>query len=197
MKQLLIASHNKGKIAEFADMLQGLDIELKSAADFNLPEPEETGNTFIENAVLKARAAMEATGLPSLADDSGLAIDALNGEPGIHSARWGQTPEGRDFNMAMHKVHEKLGGIDGSQSAHFVAVLALLYPDGREEIFEGRANGHLCWPMRGEKGHGYDPIFIPEGESRTFAEMGADEKNAMSHRAKAVAKFKTYLEKNA
>lgn len=196
MQTLLLATHNKGKVAEFAQMLDGLGVELKSAADFDLPEPEETENTFVGNAILKARAAMEATGLPCLADDSGLAIDALDGAPGIHSARWGETPQGRDFNVAMQKVNEKIGGIDGTQSAHFVAVLALLYPDGREEVFEGRIDGKLCWPMRGDKGHGYDPIFIPEGHTRSFGEMDADEKNAMSHRAVAVAKFKKYLEEN-
>ena len=196
MQTLLLATHNQGKVVEFAEMLNGLGVELKSAADFNLPEPEETGSTFIDNAVLKARAAMEATGLPCLADDSGLAIDALGGAPGIHSARWGETENGRDFNIAMKKVHDKLGGIDGTQSAHFVAVLALLYPDGREEIFEGRVDGKLCWPMRGDKGHGYDPIFIPDGDTRSFAEMDAAEKNTMSHRARAVEKFKKYLEQN-
>lgn len=197
MRQLLLATHNKGKVAEFAEMLAGLDIELKSAADFDLPEPEETGKTFTENAILKAKAAVEATGLPCLADDSGLAIDTLDGAPGIYSARWAQTDNGRDFNVAMQKVHDELGGMDGTQSAHFVAVLALIYPDGQEEIFEGKASGHLCWPPRGDKGFGYDPIFVPEGHEVTFAEMEPSQKHAMSHRAKAVEKFKSYLEQNA
>ena len=196
MKTLLLATHNRGKVAEFAEMLQGMDVELKSAADFNLPEPEETEDTFTGNAILKARAAMKATGLPCLADDSGLAIDALDGAPGIHSARWAETENGRDFGVAMQKVNEKIGSIDGTQSAHFVAVLALLYPDGREEIFEGKINGNLSWPPRGEKGFGYDPIFVPEGHNITFAEMDPAEKHAMSHRANAVAKFKKYLEQN-
>lgn len=196
MKTLLLATHNKGKVAEFAEMLEGMDIKLKSAADFDLPEPEETEDTFTGNAILKARAAMEAAGLPCLADDSGLAIDALGGAPGIHSARWAETENGRDFGVAMEKVNEKIGGIDGTQSAHFVAVLALLYPDGRKEIFEGTINGNLSWPPRGEKGFGYDPIFVPEGHDITFAEMDPAEKHAMSHRANAVAKFKKYLEQN-
>lgn len=177
-------------------MLDGLGVELASAADFDLPEPEETGSTFTDNAILKSQAAVDATGLPCLADDSGLAIDALGGEPGIHSARWAETPDGRDFNVAMQKVNEKIGGIDGTQTAYFIAVLALIFPDGKQKIFEGRINGNLCWPPRGEKGFGYDPIFIPEGRDITFAEMDPDEKHAMSHRAIAVEKFKQYLQQN-
>ena len=197
LKTLLIATHNQGKVAEFQQMLEGLEITLKSAADFNLPEPDETEETFIGNALLKARAAVQATGLPSLADDSGLCVDALNGAPGIYSARWGETPEGRDFNMAMARVNKEAGGIDGTQTAHFTAVLALVYPDGREEVFEGIMKGHLCWPMRGSKGHGYDPIFIPEGYDLTCAEMEPVQKNEISHRALAVEKFKNYLMQNA
>ena len=193
IQQLLIATHNKGKVAEFDEMLHGLSIELKSAVDFDLPEPEETETTFVGNALLKARAGMKHSGVATLADDSGLAIDALDGAPGIYSARWAETPNGRDFDMAMQKVHDKLGGMDGTQSAHFVAVLALVYPDGREEVFEGCASGTLCWPPRGEKGFGYDPIFVPEGRDVTFAEIEPAEKHAMSHRAKAVQKFKEYL----
>ncbi len=194
MKQLLIATHNQGKVAEFREMLP--DFEIKSAADFDLPEPEETQDTFAGNAILKARAAMEATGLPCLADDSGLTIDALDGAPGIYSARWAQTPNGRDFMVAMNAVNEKLDGVKGDETAHFIAVLALLKPDGTQQIFEGRASGHLSWPPRGEKGFGYDPIFIPEGHDITFAEMEPSEKHAMSHRAKAVAKFVEYLKTN-
>lgn len=193
LDQLLIATHNQGKVAEFEKLLTGLDIKIQSAADHDLPEPEETEKTFIGNALLKAHAAVKATGLPCLADDSGLCVDALDGAPGIYSARWAEGENGRDFNLAMQKVHDKLSGIDGTQSAYFIAVLALVYPDGQEEIFEGRALGHLCWPPRGEKGFGYDPIFIPDGYDVSFAEMEPSKKHAMSHRAIAVEKFKTYL----
>ena len=196
MKQLLIATHNQGKVLEFQQMFDGMDLEIKSAADFDLAEPEETEKTFEGNALLKARAACTATGLPALADDSGLCVDALDGAPGIYSARWGETPNGRDFNVAMERVHKELGGIDGTQTAYFIAVLALVYPDGQEELFEGRMTGHLTWPMRGSQGHGYDPIFVPNGYDVTCAQMKAEDKNAISHRAKAVEKFKKYLEKN-
>lgn len=197
-KQLLIATHNQGKVAEFREMLP--DFDIKSAADFDLPEPEETESTFEGNALLKARAAMEATGLPCLADDSGLAIKALDGAPGIHSARWAETPTGRDFDMAMQKVHQKLhekvGGIKGDERAYFIAVLALVHPDGSHDLFEGRINGNLCWPPRGKKGFGYDPMFVPDGYDISFAEMDPADKHAMSHRAVAVAKFKEYVLKN-
>ena len=196
MKQLLIATHNQGKVLEFQQMFDGMDLEIKSAADFDLAEPEETEKTFEGNALLKARAACTATGLPALADDSGLCVDALDGAPGIYSARWGETPNGRDFNIAMERVHKELNGIDGTQTAYFIAVLALVYPSGREELFEGRMAGHLTWPMRGSQGHGYDPIFVPNGYDVTCAQMKAEDKNAISHRAKAVEKFKKYLEKN-
>lgn len=194
MKQLLIATHNQGKVAEFREMLP--DFEIKSAADFNLIEPEETESTFSGNAILKARAAMEATGLPCLADDSGLSIDVLDGAPGVHSARWAETPNGRDFVAAMNKVNDKIGGITGKETAYFSAVLALIKPDGTEVTFEGKAQGNLCWPPRGEKGFGYDPIFIPEGQSITFAEMEASQKHSMSHRATAVKKLISYLKQH-
>ena len=197
MKQLLIATHNQGKVLEFQQMFDGMDLEIKSAADFDLAEPEETEKTFEGNALLKARAACEATGLPALADDSGICVDALDGAPGIYSARWGETPDGRDFNVAMERVHKELGGIDGTQTAYFIAVLALVYPNGQKELFEGRMEGHLTWPMRGDCGHGYDPIFVPNGYDVTCAEMSAEDKNAISHRAVAVEKFKKYLEKEA
>ena len=196
MKKLLIATHNQGKVLEFQQMFSDMDLEIKSAADFDLAEPEETEKTFEGNALLKARAACTATGLPALADDSGICVDALDGVPGIYSARWGETPNGRDFNVAMERVYKELGGIDGTQTAYFIAVLALVYPDGQEELFEGRMAGHLTWPMRGSQGHGYDPIFVPNGYDVTCAQMKAEDKNAISHRAKAVEKFKKYLEKN-
>ncbi len=194
---LLIATHNQGKMIEFTDMLSGLDISLKSATDFDLPEPTETEDTFVGNALLKAHVACKATGLPALADDSGLSVDALDGAPGVYSARWGETATGRDFNIAMERVNKEIGGIDGTQTAHFTAVLALVYPDGHEEIFDGKLSGNLCWPMRGDRGHGYDPIFVPVGFKTSCAEMLMETKNKISHRAIAIEKFKNYLIKNA
>ena len=202
IETLVIATHNQGKVAEFDKLLDGLNITLKSANDFNLPEPEETEETFEGNALLKARLAAETTGLPCLADDSGLTIEALDGAPGIYSARWAETPSGRDFNVAMQKVHDgisktKAGAIDGTQSACFVATLALVFPDNSFEVFEGWVDGKLCWPPRGDKGFGYDPMFVPDGYDITFAEMEPEQKYTMSHRAHAVNKFKNYLLKNA
>src|SRR5688572_19123022 len=191
MKTLLLATHNQGKVAEFRDMLGGLVEDIKSAADFALPEPDETGTSFIDNAILKAKSARRATNLPCLADDSGLAIDALNGEPGIYSARW--AGECKDFRYAMQQVHDKLNGNVNGQKARFVAVLALTLPEGKTELFEGVVEGALAWPPRGTNGHGYDPIFVPEGHDRTFAEMDAAEKNELSHRARAVEQLAAYL----
>lgn len=194
--KLLIASHNQGKVREIRELLAGRDIELVTAADLDLDEPEETGETFEENARLKAHAAVAATGLPALADDSGLAVDALFGAPGIYSARWGG-PD-RDFNLAMLKVNEALeeaGANDiESRRAAFVAMTVLAWPDGHVEGFEGRVEGTLVWPPRGDRGFGYDPIFVPDGHSRTFGEMSAEEKHGdrpgdgpLSHRARALA----------
>ncbi|NQZ14582.1 MAG: RdgB/HAM1 family non-canonical purine NTP pyrophosphatase [Alphaproteobacteria bacterium] len=200
IETLVLATHNQGKVKEFAEMLGELVgssvSNIKSAADFDLPEPEETEDTFVGNALLKARAACEKTGVPCLADDSGLAVDALDGAPGIYSARWAETSKGRDFNVAMERVNNECEQIDGTQTARFVAVLALVYPDGREEVFEGTVEGNLTWPARGDKGFGYDPIFVPNGHEITFAEMDSSDKHAMSHRANAVQKFKTYLRDN-
>ena len=200
---LVVATHNEGKVAEFEKMLGGLIGsaigEIRSANDFNLPEPEETANTFTGNALLKARAACKVVNMPCLADDSGLAVDALDGAPGIYSARWAETPNGRNFDVAMHRVYDECGGIidgapkDDSKPARFIAVLALVYPDGKEEVFEGAVEGHLTWPARGVKGFGYDPIFVPNGYDITFGQMSSDKKHEMSHRANAVAKFKEYL----
>ncbi len=190
MKTLLLATHNQGKAKEFATLLHGLVEDVKSAADFNLPEPEETETTFIGNALLKARAGCAVTGLPTLADDSGFAVTALNGDPGVYSARWAG-PE-KDFTMAMAKVNDLLGDTSDRRAA-FIAVLALVYPDGREETFEGRCEGVMVWPPRGPEGFGYDPVFQPEGFDKTFGEMTSDEKHAISHRAIAVAKLKTFL----
>ena len=196
IETLLLATHNKGKVKEFDDMLGGLGVEIKSASDFDLPEPEETENTFSGNALLKARAGCKATGLPTLADDSGFCVSTLDGQPGIYSARWAETEQGRDFSLAMQKVHDKVGDSE-DEAAWFMAVLALVYPDGREEVFEGRIDGALVWPPRGDKGFGYDPIFVPEGLDKTFAEIEPSEKHAMSHRARAVEKFLDYLKSQA
>src|SRR4029077_2213956 len=150
--------------------------------DLNLPEPEETGTSFHENAVLKARTAALASGIPALADDSGLCVTALKGMPGIYSARW--AGPGKDFKPAMQRVHDEIGN-NKDRSAHFLCVLALAWPDGHIETIEGRVDGAINWPPRGDQGHGYDPFFVPIGESRSFAEMADREKDAISHRGKA------------
>ena len=180
--ELLIATHNNGKAREISALLAPYVKTFVTAGDLDLPEPEETGKTFAENAVLKAQAAAQASGRVSLADDSGLAVNALNGDPGIYSARWGG-PE-KDFNLAMQKVHKALGDTQ-DRSAYFVCVLALGWPDGHSEVFEGRVNGTIIWPMRGDKGFGYDPVFQADGYDITFAEMEPSDKHAISHRANA------------
>jgi XTP/dITP diphosphohydrolase len=182
--KLVIASHNPGKVREILEMLGPYGIEPVSAAELDLPEPEETGTTFLANAELKALQAADLTGLPALADDSGLCVDALNGDPGIFSARW--AGEGKDFKIAMQRVNDALEakGPDASRDAHFMCVLALAWPDGHVEWFEGRVDGTLAWPPRGTGGFGYNPIFVPEGSELTFAEM-PDAKKAISHRARA------------
>lgn len=182
--KLVIASHNQGKVREILEMLAPYGIEPVSAADLDLPEPEETGTTFLANAELKALQAADLTGLPALADDSGLCVDALNGEPGIFSARW--AGEGKDFRVAMQRVNDAIEatGPDASRDAHFICVLALAWPDGHVEWFEGRVDGTLVWPPRGTGGFGYNPIFMPIGSDQTFAEM-PDAKKAISHRARA------------
>jgi XTP/dITP diphosphohydrolase len=185
--KLVIASHNAGKVREIEALLRPFGIETVSAAALDLPEPEETGTTFFANAELKARSAADLSGLPALADDSGLCVDALNGDPGVYTANWAETPSGRDWNLAMRKVEEALAakGPDAGRDAHFVSVLALAWPDGHVEWFEGRAEGSLTWPPRGTVGFGYDPVFVPHGETRTFAELAPEEKQAISHRAAA------------
>lgn len=186
-KKLLVATHNAGKLDEMRALFQPYGISLTGAAEFGLAEPPETENNFVGNARIKARAAMEATGLPALADDSGICIDGLDGAPGVYTADWAETPNGRDFMQAMSRAWNELdaAGIPEPRTAQFCATFLLVWPDGHEEIFEGKVKGHLVWPPRGELGHGYDPIFVPEGETRTFAEMEAGEKNRISHRAKA------------
>ena len=186
--RLVIASHNRGKLEEFAALLTPLNVTCVSAGDLGLPEPEETEHTFIGNARIKAKAAAEATGLPALADDSGLTVDALDGAPGVYTADWAQTPKGRDFGLAMEKTWALLEEAHAPypRRAQFRCTLLLYWPDGHEEVFEGIAPGQLVWPRRGAEGHGYDPMFQPDGFAETFAEMDADRKNAISHRGKAV-----------
>jgi XTP/dITP diphosphohydrolase len=180
--KLVIASHNPGKVREIAALLEGHGLDVVSAAELDLPEPEETGTTFVMNAELKARAAADLSGLPALADDSGLCVDALGGDPGIFSARWGG--EAKDFDLAMRLVHDKIPD-DAPRDAHFVCALALAWPDGHVEWFEGRVEGCLVWPPRGTKGHGYDAMFTSVGRTETFGEIDDAEKNEISHRADA------------
>ncbi len=203
--KLVIATHNAGKLREMRELMAPFGIECLSAAELDLPEPEETGTTFVDNADLKARQAADLSGLPALADDSGLAVDALGGRPGIFSARWaldegGHVPadddaghiEGdRDFGRAMRRVQAELEalGPEASRNAHFVCALAVCWPDGRSEWFEGRVDGTLVWPPRGQNGFGYDAMFLPEGGDLTFGEMDADAKHAISHRAHAFRKL--------
>lgn len=186
--RLVVASHNPGKVREIAALLAPLGVEAVSAAALGLPEPEETELTFAGNAVLKARAAAEASGLPALADDSGLEVAALGGAPGVYSARWAGA--GRDFAAAMARVHDELQAMGATDwSARFVCALALALPGGGVEVFEGEARGVLVWPPRGDKGFGYDPMFQPAGHARTFGEMSHEEKLPLTHRARAFEKF--------
>ena len=201
-KRIVVASHNAGKLAEFSDLLAPFGLEAKSAKEFGLPEPEETGTTFEQNAYLKAHAAASATGLPAMSDDSGLVVDALGGAPGVYTADWATKPDGtRDFMMAMEKTEKALhdaGATDPSRrTGRFVAVICLCFPDGEAEYYRGEAEGSLVWPPRGTSGFGYDPVFLPNGHARTFGEMTAEEKHgwkpgmasATSHRARAFKKF--------
>lgn len=185
---LLVATHNQGKLDEMRHLLEPFGIKISGAKDHNLPEPEETGTTFIENARLKAHAAAQATGLPALSDDSGIEIDALGGAPGVYTADWAETPNGRDFNMAMRITHEKLvkTAAPAPHTARFCCTLVLAWPDGHDEVFPGVMEGQVVWPMRGDQGHGYDPVFQPDGYDITFGEMDRWEKNKISHRAHAV-----------
>jgi XTP/dITP diphosphohydrolase len=196
--RLVIATHNPGKLREMRELLLPYGIEAVSAGELGLPEPEETGSSFAENAHLKARAAAIATGLPAFADDSGLAVDALDGNPGIFSARWAG-PE-KDFRHAMQRVEDELRGrgahVPSQRKAHFVSALCVAWPDGHVEAFEAKVDGTLVWPPRGDQGFGYDPIFLPDGHSRTFGEMPSEEKHGLppkgrglSHRARAFLKL--------
>jgi XTP/dITP diphosphohydrolase len=184
--RLVIATHNKGKLAEIDDLLRPFHIDVVGAGALGLLEPEETGDSFEANARLKAHAAADASGLPALADDSGLVVPTLGGEPGIYSARWAGPR--RDFVLAMRTVEDRLRGKD-DRRAHFVAALALAWPDGHAEVFRGEAHGVLIWPPRGGKGFGYDPMFLPEGYDRSFGELDPAEKHRISHRADAFRKL--------
>lgn len=189
--RLLIATHNEGKLEEMAHLLAPYSVSVVGAAELDLPEPEETGNTFVENARIKAHAAAQATGLPALADDSGIAIDALGGAPGVYTADWAETGSGRDFALAMTRAHDALvaSGAPQPWAAQFCCTLVLAWPDGTDAVFPGVMAGRLVWPMRGDQGHGYDPVFQPDGHDLTFAEMDRWQKNLISHRADAFAKF--------
>lgn len=183
-KRIVVASHNAGKVREINDLLHPFGLEAVSAADLKLPEPEETEDTFIGNALLKARAAASASGLPALSDDSGLAVDALDGAPGIHSARYAG-PD-RDFDFAMARLNRDMAASGRSErTARFICALALVWPDGEEAAFEGKVEGEITFPPRGDQGFGYDPVFQPLGHSISFGEMDPAEKHGMSHRADA------------
>ncbi len=194
--RLVIATHNAGKLKEISALLAPYGVECISAGSLGLPEPAETGTTFVENALIKAQAAAKGSQIVSLADDSGLSVDALDGRPGVYTADWAERQwfegaPGRDWYMAMGKVEGLLSeqGADVDRSAHFSCTLALAWPDGRHAVYEGRVNGSLTWPPRGEMGFGYDPVFVPEGREQTFAEIDPGEKHAISHRADAFAKL--------
>jgi XTP/dITP diphosphohydrolase len=187
--RLVVASHNPGKVREIVPMLAPYGIEPVSAASLGLPEPPETGTSFAANAELKAREAADLSGLPALADDSGLCVDALNGDPGIYSARWAG-PD-KDFGLAMKLVEEHLreAGPEAGRDAHFICALSVAWPDGDIVTFEGRVDGSLVWPPRGDRGFGYDPIFLPLGETETYGEIDPELKHATSHRARAFAQL--------
>lgn len=189
--RLLVATHNAGKLEEIADLLRPFGVHVVGAAQLDLPEPAETEDNFVGNARIKAHAAAQATGLPALADDSGIAIDALNGAPGVYTADWAETPKGRDFVMAMTRAHNELEAANAPypRKAQFCCTLVLAWPDGHDEVFEGVMKGQVIWPMRGDQGHGYDPIFQPDGYQITFGEMDRREKNSISHRADAFKKL--------
>lgn len=198
--RLVLATHNEGKLREFRELLAPFGLEIVSAGALNLPEPDETGTTFIENARIKAHAAARAANCIALADDSGLAVDALNGRPGVYTANWAQSGDRRDYMIGMSRVEKALAAMGANAPAQrrgsFNATLCLAHPDGREAVFVGRAEGVMVWPPRGDAGFGYDPIFLPDGHDRTFGEMSSEEKHSwapgkvgLSHRARAFALF--------
>ena len=186
-KKIVIATHNAGKVKEMQEILSHFNVQVLSAGDLNLSEPEETGKTFIENARIKAVAAAKESGLPALADDSGLCVHALNNRPGIYSARYNE-PKKNGFMYAMEKLNEELG-MASDRSAHFCCALVMAWPDGETAEFEGRIDGSLQWPVKGTNGFGYDPMFVPDGYDLSFAELPANVKNTISHRARALKLF--------
>lgn len=188
---LLFATHNKGKLEEMENLLEPFGVKVVGAGEMDLPEPEETEDTFVGNARIKAHAAARATNLPALSDDSGITIDALGGAPGVYTADWAETGNGRDFVVAMTRANNELETVNAAHPrlAQFRSTLVLAWPDGHDEVFEGIAPGHLVWPMRGADGFGYDPMFVPEGYDVTFAQMDRWEKNKISHRGRAVEAF--------
>lgn len=196
--KIVVASHNQGKVREIRDLLRPFGLETISAAELDLPEPDETEVTFSGNAKLKAVAAATASGFPALSDDSGLAVNSLNGEPGIYAARWAELPsieqdtygERRDFDMAMWHVNDRLGD-NPNRRARFICALCLAWPNGETRVYEGTVEGEMIWPPRGDKGFGYDPMFQQLGSNKTFAEIESAAKHAVSHRADAFAKFLT------
>ena len=189
--KLVIASHNAGKIREIRALLEPFGVEILSASDFDLEEPEETESTFEGNARIKAHFAAKATGLPAMSDDSGIEVDALDNAPGVYTADWAETPEGRDFPMAMTKVWSLLEekNTPAPRTARFCCTLCLAWPDGHDETFAGKVDGQVVWPMQGDLGFGFDPIFRPDGETETFGQMDPTKKHAMSHRADAFRKL--------
>lgn len=196
--RLVLASHNKGKLVEFQELFEPFGLEIVSAAELDLPEPEETGTTFAENARIKAHAAAQASGMLALSDDSGLCVDALGGDPGVYTANWAG-PD-KDFGHGMKRVEDALQAANATspsqRQAHFMATLCLAHPDGRDVLFEGRVDGTIVWPPRGERGHGFDPVFMPAGYDITFGQMASEAKHSwapgeqgLSHRARAFSKF--------
>ena len=196
--KLLIATHNIGKLEEFKYLLKNYDLKILSSKDLNLDEPKETENTFVGNARIKSKISCLQSNLPSLADDSGLQVHALENKPGVYTADWAFTENGRDFKKAMYRVWNELSETkkEGPFTASFICTLVLTFPNGNEEIFEGSVNGIITWPMRGRDGHGYDPIFVPDGYKKTFGEMKNSEKNKISHRNMALKKFITFYMKS-
>ncbi len=189
--KLVLASHNAGKVREIRALLEPFGVSVISAGELGFDEPAETEETFVGNARIKAHYAATKSGLPALSDDSGIMVDALNGDPGVHTADWAETPNGRDFAMAMTAVWDLLESRRAPEprSARFCCTLCLAWPDGHDQLFEGRVEGRVVWPMRGDRGFGFDPVFLPDGETETFGEMDPARKHAMSHRADAFAKL--------
>ncbi len=190
-RKIVLASHNQGKLREIKEMLEPFGISVISAGELGFDEPEETEDTFAGNARIKAHYAAKKSGLPALSDDSGIEVDALDLQPGVYTADWAETPNGRDFTMAMTKVWDLLEAKNTPEprTARFRSTLCLAWPDGEDRLFAGKAEGHLVWPMRGDKGFGFDPMFVPEGETLTFAEMEPARKKQLSHRTDAFNKM--------